>query len=188
MGRDVEYVGCRGFESESARNGHSLSATAPVAAVDLPFAYGFNHELPANTTFTVTFMPYLNLTVGTGQYFDAWVNPYPWQQVNPTNGAIYAFSGATEPTLDGSTRVSDDVILTNVISFDVKAWDPLAPIISMTTAGDCMAPLPANSPVYMPGDLGYTSLCPVGMRSREIVATNVSRDVQRHQGRGAYVV
>ena len=28
------------------------------------------------------------------------------------------------------TRIADDVILTNVIGFDVKAWDPTAPILS----------------------------------------------------------
>ncbi len=50
--------------------------------------------------------------------FDAWANPHPWGNVNALTGAITNYAGA---------RIGEDVVLTNVIGFDVKAWDPYAP-------------------------------------------------------------
>lgn len=47
------------------------------------------------------------------------------------------------------TRVADDVILTNVIGFDVKAWDPQAPVFSAATT-------PIT--VVRPGDQLYYSV------------------------------
>jgi hypothetical protein len=40
--------------------------------------------------------------------------------------------------------MAEDVILTNVISFDVKVWDPGAPVLSSP-----------SGKVVLPGDLGY---------------------------------
>jgi len=97
---------------------------------------------------------------------DCWRYPnydYSWDQVSPFNGAIAAFSLTPDETdpinpgqYDASTRVSDDVILTNVISFDVKAWDPNAPLVygtippgsppGSTTPGNAMPT------TYLPGD------------------------------------
>jgi hypothetical protein len=53
---------------------------------------------------------------------DFWSNPHPWPaaEVEPLTGTLTAY-------LDPSnTRVAEDVILTNVIGFDVKACDPVA--------------------------------------------------------------
>lgn len=47
---------------------------------------------------------------------DYWDNPHPWQEVDRETGSLNAF-------LDGP-RIAEDVILTNVIRFDVKLWDP----------------------------------------------------------------
>jgi len=75
--------------------------------------------------------------------------PYPWDQttypLNQTgqpvnswapntdpNGAIYGFSASNIPTAvqpSSNSRFAEDVILTNVLSFDVKVWDPAAPIV-----------------------------------------------------------
>ncbi len=151
----------------------------------LPLIYPYPNVSPANyqpsTTLTSTnpFVPLINLTLGANQYFDAWVNPYPWQQVSPTNGAISAFSGDYQPnapsSYDGSTRVSDDVILTNVISFDVRAWDPLAPTIKDTSV--------TPNAVYMPGDQGFTNLLMSWAN-----AGNLALKVQENSiNRGAYV-
>ena len=50
-------------------------------------------------------------------------------------------------TYRNATRVSEDVILTNVIGFDVKAWDPGAPIITNSS----------QTAVLLPGDPGYVA-------------------------------
>jgi hypothetical protein len=44
-------------------------------------------------------------------------------------------------------RTADDVILTNVVGFDVKVWDPGAPIFSLTVGG--------QTKVVKPGDPEY---------------------------------
>lgn len=63
---------------------------------------------------------------------DSWRNPYPWSQTDQTTG-----------TLDGygnGGRIADDVILTNVLSFDVKAWDPGAPIFQDPATLELISP------------------------------------------------
>ncbi|MBN2476922.1 MAG: hypothetical protein JXB62_20105 [Pirellulales bacterium] len=75
--------------------------------------------------------------------FDAWVNPHPWPELDRDTGAYTQYLGP---------RVAEDVILNNVIGFDVKAWDPRAPVIADTnaTAND-----PSDDVVYQPGDPDY---------------------------------
>jgi prepilin-type N-terminal cleavage/methylation domain-containing protein len=83
-------------------------------------------------TFASTFSP----------AFDAWLNPHPWQlaggavAVDTSTGALTAFPNGT--------RVGEDVVLNNVIGFDVKVWDPNAPVV-----------LDSTGAVLMPGDSGY---------------------------------
>jgi type II secretory pathway component PulJ len=47
--------------------------------------------------------------------FDAWRYPLPLTGIDKATGALSNYVGP---------RIADDVILTNVIGFDVKAWDP----------------------------------------------------------------
>jgi len=47
--------------------------------------------------------------------FDAWRFPLPLNGLDKTTGALSSYVGP---------RIADDIILTNVIGFDVKAWDP----------------------------------------------------------------
>lgn len=54
---------------------------------------------------------------------DFWINPHPWQEVHSRLGALNRYYDPDE--LDH--RVGEDVILTDVIGFDVKVWDPTAP-------------------------------------------------------------
>ncbi|MBI1901426.1 MAG: type II secretion system protein [Planctomycetia bacterium] len=70
---------------------------------------------------------------------DWWVTPYPWQSpplpagsptVDPEVGNMTQFAGP---------RISDDVILTNVIGFDIQVWDPLAPVFQ-TASGHLVGP------------------------------------------------
>lgn len=49
-----------------------------------------------------------------------------------------------------SSRESDDVILTNVLGFDVKAWDPGAPVFRATAVGGN-----GSLGLLVPGDPGY---------------------------------
>jgi hypothetical protein len=70
--------------------------------------------------------------------------------------------GTKNPGDNISERVADDVILTNVIGFDVKAWDPGAPVM-VSAGGTAIMP---GDPAYIPNaatavsfgayvDLGY---------------------------------
>ena len=69
--------------------------------------------------------------------FDAWTNPHPWtDHVDPITGTLQSYGDRT--------RVAEDVILTNVLSFDVKVWDPGAPVLEAT-----------DGSALLPGDPGY---------------------------------
>lgn len=75
--------------------------------------------------------------------FDPRLNPIPWNSaangtfggINGQTGQMNSFANDT-PTSGNSTmahwgdqnRHGEDVVLTNVLSFDVKAWDPQAPV------------------------------------------------------------
>jgi type II secretory pathway component PulJ len=56
-----------------------------------------------------------------------------------------AFPWADNVLLPNGTRIADDVILTNVIAFDVKAWDPGAPVLFDSS----------QNRTILPGDPGY---------------------------------
>jgi hypothetical protein len=71
----------------------------------------------------------------------------------PANAAINATSLLPDQYLDqpnnDGARLADDVVLTNVIGFDVKFWDPGAPLCSYTD--------PSSNQVLLlkPGDVNY---------------------------------
>lgn len=66
---------------------------------------------------------------------DLWNNPHPWAYPNATVGRTAPEVDAVTGTLLGyeGPRIGEDVILTNVIGFDVKVWDPNAPIFRAVT-------------------------------------------------------
>lgn len=68
--------------------------------------------------------------------FDFWNNPYPFQEVDTQTGLL---NNAGQ-----LYRESEDLVLTNVIAFDVKIWDPTA-LVTVTAAGAALRP----------GDLSY---------------------------------
>ncbi len=107
-------------------------------------------------------MPYANTMTGASPViltpngdFDAWVYPYPFDEIDKDTGSITVVSSPSPnsspylPKDDPQTyigpRVGEDVILTNVLSFDVKAWDPGASILLV--GGESL----------MPGDNAYSS-------------------------------
>ena len=67
-------------------------------------------------------LPSVTVSAKNGEPFDAWNYPNPWKEVDRATGhhTDYYTSGSPE----AGQRVSEDVILTNVIGFDVKVWDP----------------------------------------------------------------
>lgn len=130
--------------------------------------------VPANVTpmlgRIVNFLPTVS-----GRVMDAWRSPNPWLETDPVTGGIKAFSGdpaPNNPSIEGeSTRTLEDVVLTNVLSFDVKIWDPGAPIFLtvdglgqlLSNRGDVLAAatavvppvVPANAGTIGPGDPAY---------------------------------
>lgn len=91
--------------------------------------------------------------------FDLWNEPHPWPEVDPVTGTLAAFQGTGM-----GERVAEDVILTNVIGFDVKVWDPKAPVLrAIRNDGGTPASAPADlmddptsdSVLLTPGDPGY---------------------------------
>jgi hypothetical protein len=96
--------------------------------------------LPANTVYPIAV---LDTPLPARATADYWTNPLSWRDssgnliTDPTTGALRNYQK--------SSRVAEDVILTNVIGFDVKAWDPDAPIFAGATAGTVLGP----------GDFGY---------------------------------
>ncbi len=56
-------------------------------------------------------------TIPVNPYRDFWDKPNDWPCLDPVKGTL------TTPALGGN-RIAEDVIMTNVISFDVKVWNP----------------------------------------------------------------
>jgi type II secretory pathway pseudopilin PulG len=81
-------------------------------------------------------MPPIAVSQGGGAGFDAWRNPHPWNETDPETGILNAYSGP---------RVGEDIILNNVLDFDVKVFDPEARVVA-NAAGDA---------ALVPGDPGY---------------------------------
>lgn len=86
--------------------------------------------------------------------FDSWNTPLPlpFNEVDPDTGTLHLPPQTPQSAYMGP-RVAEDVLLTNVIGFDVKVWDPGAPLYEV--GGVCLAP----------GDPGYIAAAggnPVG--------------------------
>ncbi|GAB6164904.1 hypothetical protein JCM19992_09040 [Thermostilla marina] len=90
--------------------------------------------------------------------FDAWTNPYPFAELDPLTGEHTAMQGV---------RVEEDLVLTNVLSFDVKGWDPQAPVFYR------------NGRLLKPGDPGY--------RAAWTAWDSAGRPAAQVAARGAYV-
>jgi type II secretory pathway component PulJ len=91
--------------------------------------------------------------------------PYPrnfWTDNDPSLSAI--LQNLNSPTYrkytNDTTRVSDDVILTNVISFDVEVWDPGAPIYERPDEFGAYVSI-------VPGDVAYAAAVRDDMLDRD---------------------
>jgi len=121
----------------------------------------------------------LNLRPNT--QFSAWKEPNPWAEVDPATGILTDFPGNAP-----NVRIGEDVILTNVLQFDVKVWDPLAPVFTVDPTQDSasnnwlVAPnVAAGTMVIMPGDPGYATALATWM--------SVASPLENLVTRGAYV-
>ena len=74
-------------------------------------------------------------STASGKY-DLWTNPHYWNALDANTGTLTTYSGS---------RIAEDIVLTNVIGFDVKAWDPGAPTVMDST----------GTVALVPGDPGY---------------------------------
>lgn len=107
-----------------------LTATNPQS----PSAYPFTVQLTPDGTVPVP----MNASTGnaySNAAFDAWRNPLPYQEVQPIAGQSRTGELTyyiTPSNAGNDQRVSEDIILTNVLEFDVKVWDPGAPIVTVS--------------------------------------------------------
>ena len=117
------------------------------------------------------------LSLTQSDYFDAWTNPHPYQEQDLDSGSLFydpavvpPLAPAVEPALYMGPRVGEDVVLTNVVGFDVKVWDPGALLLpgvdavgtptDLTVGGFELTPqflddAPVPGAALAPGDLGY---------------------------------
>jgi len=60
-------------------------------------------------------------------FIDFWEHPFPWSALAVSNNVVSPINSITGTPLDlTGQRYAEDVILTNVISFDVQVWDEIA--------------------------------------------------------------
>lgn len=117
--------------------------------VDATHAWWPGTPLPA---ISLSMRPDLEAPTGplaAGQ-FDAWNHPLPYAQTDLDTGALDDSASSLDPHPYLGPRVAEDVILTNVVGFDVKVWDPGAPLLEY--GGECLAP----------GDPGYDEAVTAG--------------------------
>ncbi|MBX7074353.1 MAG: hypothetical protein K1X71_14500 [Pirellulales bacterium] len=138
-----------------ARHWHVLGLPTLAECSSRLWPFPFHDPLPSGAAYTTNGRAEItplgdttNLWMADGEYppstlmpspashFDAWRNPYPSQILDRSTGMLRAYQAT-------AIRSAEDVILTNVLSFDVKLWDPGAPQLSKGTS------------VYLPGDAVY---------------------------------
>ncbi len=106
--------------------------------VGAPALFGLMHRIP--------------LTTASGnEEFDPFYRQHPFDQVQPITGTLL---GYFDPN---AARATEDVILNNVSSFDVRVWDPGAPVYSAAVVGGGPLAVPMS-----PGDPGYLATAAAG--------------------------
>ena len=104
--------------------------------------------------------PPVDATLGVSTV-DLWVSPHPWPEVDQDTGTLQYPAPPNPPDSPRfmGPRVAEDVILTNVIGFDVKVWDPYAPLFYAVndrgTPADLTDDTSISSVIVKPGDPGY---------------------------------
>jgi hypothetical protein len=135
-------------------------------------------------------LPTVSLNPSPSPPFDAWLNPHPWQlsssgnppAVDNATGGIGTGVLLNSSGVPMGTRFGEDVILHNVIGFDVKAWDPNAALIAAVDGS-------GNVSVLSPGDAYYLNClnaCPAPPATASVTLNGNTYTVSI-TGYGAYV-
>lgn len=104
---------------------------------------------------------------GAASNFDAWQNPLPWLETNQVNGTLAAHN--PDPNApEANIRIDEDVVLTNVLSFDVKVWDPGAPVFALVVDANMDGEPEEVKQVIAPGDPSYIGEYLVRWRDGEL--------------------
>ncbi len=82
--------------------------------------------------------------------FDAWNRANPWEDVHASGALASYVARAGFENSEGSVRFNEDVLLENVLSFDLKVWDPGAPLFSYPDASQADSVVTPNDPRYLP--------------------------------------
>ena len=134
-------------------NGAASTALSPtqVPAVAInPYQYQYPPTVQLTPDGSIPVPPATGSAIAIAA-FDAWRNPTPYNETRPLQGQsrtgelthyILRQTGpdSSQPGGPGSPnnagndeRVSEDIILTNVLEFDIKAWDPGAPVLAVAS-------------------------------------------------------
>ena len=143
------YIAPQFIYQGQSSNYHS-SFNPALLGTDLPSTYAYAYNVPTSM---------LSLPTLAEQSHGTFPLPQP-EKVSGTGNYVpkFTFTPTPPPGYVGGTRHDQrgqrseaDIILTNVIGFDVKAWDPGAPVfIAPATSSN-----PNNAGVVLPGDAGY---------------------------------
>lgn len=132
------------------------AAIKPAAGVVLP------NGVPVHTNnSTFTQYPTVYIPVAERLRYDAWTDARQWDGLDVSTGSIIdksvlpAAGDAQTPLMYPGKRFADDVILTNVVGFDVKVWDPGAPIFKSEMRLGVQDGGPTQTVTVAPGDPGF---------------------------------
>ena len=133
-------------ENRYAHAVHPAEVSPPAPLLDYPYPVGRWGQLGLPTLrecASPNWMTWANPgampAVTPAVQVDLWANPaHRWPEVEPVTGTLLNFQG-----VGVDDRIGEDVILTNVIGFDIKVWDPGAPLLDYQGA------------ILAPGDPGY---------------------------------
>lgn len=182
------YVGVGPFAvgnraNASAMVGTSALGTRATPLYDLSLRLDGGSVIP-NTLGDVTKRENRSFLAGTSTVRSG---SFPYQVLTGTTGHL-----PIEATFDNTDRVWDDVILTNVIAFDVRVFDPQAR--HQTTFNPSLIP---GDPMYVTGsdvgasgayvDLGWGSSTPVTRSPVSIAATFPPAGITAFQSDGVLV-
>jgi type II secretory pathway pseudopilin PulG len=113
---------------------------------------------PNTSTFTA--LPTIYFPPEERVRFDAWNDPREWTGIDTATGGIIdnsivpAPGDANVPLRYPGKRFADDVILTNVVGFDIKVWDSGAPIFQKEMRIGVQSGS-TEAVTVAPGDPGY---------------------------------
>lgn len=125
------------------RQGLGLPTLGECSSVTTPWVAGGPLRIETGALPNTAPMPLLT----SNQPFDAWLDPHPWTEVSPREGTLRTYHDPDQTPPQSAARLGEDVILSNVLSFDVKAWDPGAPVL-----------VDPNGNVVLPDDKTYGRL------------------------------